>query len=228
MTGSSFPEEPPSAKRAEGRLPAVNPQAGDLRARPTLDNEVPLAVNAPRGGPDRRYGQFVRCPWCGATEDRVVDSREVEQGEAIRRRRECISCMRRFTTVERFSPTVLWVIKRSAHREPFDRRKLIAGARAACKNRPVEPEQLEALAAAIEQKAWSMGPEVPSEELGLAVLEALRELDDVAAVRFASVYKGFEQVDDFARELGLLSKEAPPPEPSGEEPKAPGTSGAGG
>jgi len=152
----------------------------------------------------------VRCPWCGATEDRVVDSREMEQGEGIRRRRECISCGRRFTTVERVSQAVLWVVKRSAHREPFDRRKVIAGARAACKNRPVEPEQLEALAAAVEQTAWSLGPEVQSEQVGLAVLESLRQLDDVAAVRFASVYKGFEQVDDFARELGLLNKEAPP------------------
>lgn len=156
----------------------------------------------------------------------MVDSREVEQGEAIRRRRECVSCMRRFTTVERVSQAVLWVIKRSTHREPFDRRKVIAGARAACKNRPVEPEQLEALAAAVEQRAWSMGPEVRSEQLGLAVLEALRELDDVAAVRFASVYKGFEQVDDFARELGLLGRDVTPQaEPGRAGPQEPGTSG---
>jgi transcriptional repressor NrdR len=105
---------------------------------------------------------------------------------------------------------VLSVLKRSGRREPFDRHKVIAGARAACKNRPVEPEQLEALAAAVEQTAWSLGPEVRSEQLGLAVLEGLRKLDDVAAVRFASVYKGFEQVDDFARELGLLNKVAEP------------------
>lgn len=138
-----------------------------------------------------------------------MDSREVEQGEAIRRRRECLSCTRRFTTVERMSQAVLWVIKRSGHRESFDRSKVIAGARAACKNRPVQPDQLEALAGAVERRAWSLGPEVKSEQVGLAVLEGLRELDDVAAVRFASVYKGFEQVDDFARELGLLSKEQP-------------------
>ena len=150
-----------------------------------------------------------------------MDSREVEQGEAIRRRRECISCTRRFTTVERVSQAVLWVVKRSAHREPFDRRKVIAGARAACKNRPVEPEQLEALAAAVEKTAWALGPEVQSEQVGLTVLEALRALDDVAAVRFASVYKGFEQVDDFARELGLLNKDATPQaEPSGADPGA--------
>jgi len=107
------------------------------------------------------------------------------------------------------SQAVLWVIKRSGHRESFDRSKVIAGARAACKNRPVQPDQLEALAGAVERRAWSLGPEVKSEQVGLAVLEGLRELDDVAAVRFASVYKGFEQVDDFARELGLLSKEQP-------------------
>lgn len=153
----------------------------------------------------------MRCPWCGATEDRVVDSREVEQGEAVRRRRECLSSARRFTTVEHVSQAALWVLKRSGHREPFDRHKVIAGARAACKNRPVQPDQLEALAAAVEQTAWSLGPEVQSEQLGLAVLEALRNLDDVAAVRFASVYKGFEEVDDFARELGLLNKETTPP-----------------
>ena len=87
---------------------------------------------------------------------------------------------------------------------------MIAGARAACKNRPVAPEQLEELAAGVERIAWSLGPEVQSEQVGLAVLEGLRELDDVAAVRFASVYKGFEEVDDFARELGLLNREAAP------------------
>lgn len=157
-----------------------------------------------------------------------MDSREAEQGEAIRRRRECLSCTRRFTTVERVSQAVLWVIKRSAHREPFDRRKVIAGARAACKNRPVKPEQLEELAAAVEQAVWSLGPEVQSEQVGLAVLEGLRRLDDVAAVRFASVYKGFEQVDDFARELGLLSKEVEQdPGPGGGRPRRKGRRPAG-
>ncbi len=136
-----------------------------------------------------------------------MDSREVEHGEAIRRRRECLSCTRRFTTVERLNQAVLWVVKRSAHREPFERSKVIAGVRAACKNRPVDSEQLEELAANVERTAWSVGPEVQSEQLGLAVLEGLRELDEVAAVRFASVYKGFEQVDDFARELGLLTRD---------------------
>lgn len=102
---------------------------------------------------------------------------------------------------------MLWVVKRSGHREPFDRLKVVAGARAACKNRPVEPADLEALAASVEQIAWSLGPEVRSEQVGMAVLEGLRKLDEVAAVRFASVYKGFEEVADFARELGLLDSE---------------------
>jgi transcriptional repressor NrdR len=101
----------------------------------------------------------------------------------------------------------LWVLKRSGHREPFDRAKVIAGARAACKNRPVGADQLDDLAASVERTAWSLGPDVQSEQVGLAVLECLRQLDDVAAVRFASVYKGFEEVDDFARELGLLNRE---------------------
>jgi transcriptional repressor NrdR len=117
------------------------------------------------------------------------------------------------------SQAVLWVVKRSGRREPFERRKVIAGARAACKNRPVEPGQLESLAATVEQTAWSLGPEVQSEQVGLAVLEGLRQLDDVAAVRFASVYKGFEQVDDFARELGLLSNDSRPrTDPASSEP----------
>ena len=105
---------------------------------------------------------------------------------------------------------MLWVLKRSGTREPFDREKLIAGARSACKNRPVAPDELERLASNVEAVAWSLGPEVPSDAIGRAVLEQLRELDEVAAVRFASVYKGFEQVDDFARELGLLQ---PPDDP---------------
>jgi transcriptional repressor NrdR len=156
----------------------------------------------------------VRCPWCGATDDRVVDSREAENGDAVRRRRECLSCGRRFSTVERANPAVLWVVKRTGSREPFDRAKVVAGARAACKNRPVADRQLDELAASVEQKAWTLGPDVQSAQIGLAVLEGLRDLDEVAAVRFASVYKGFQQVDDFARELGLLNPQPNRPAPS--------------
>jgi transcriptional repressor NrdR len=149
------------------------------------------------------YGRYVRCPWCGALEDRVVDSREVEQGEAIRRRRECVTCGRRFSTYERATEAVLWVAKRSGQRVPFERRKVVAGVQAACKNRPVDTAGIEQLAVSIEDAMREIGPQVSSEQIGLAVLERLRTLDDVAAVRFASVYKGFEDVGDFARELGL-------------------------
>jgi transcriptional repressor NrdR len=145
----------------------------------------------------------VRCPWCAGLDDRVVDSREVESGEAVRRRRECASCGRRFTTYERASEAVLWVLKRSTQRELFERAKVAAGVRAACKNRPVDDEQIAQLAIEVEEDVRGEGPQVPSERIGRAVLERLRLLDDVAAVRFASVYKGFEAVEDFARELGL-------------------------
>ncbi len=149
----------------------------------------------------------MRCPWCGEAEDRVVDSREVEQGSAIRRRRECLACARRFTTYERASGAVVVVLKRSGQREPFERRKVVAGVRSACKNRPVEPDAIEALASDVEEVVRSGAPEITSAEVGLLVLQRLRSLDDVASVRFASVYKGFEDAGDFARELGLLAKE---------------------
>ncbi len=145
----------------------------------------------------------MRCPWCASVEDRVVDSREVEQGEAIRRRRECNACGQRFTTYERTTEAVLFVLKRSGQRVAFDRRKVAAGVQAACKNRPVEPDQIEELALGVEESMRELGPQVTSEQVGHAVLDRLRVLDDVAAVRFASVYKGFEEVGDFARELGL-------------------------
>ncbi len=149
----------------------------------------------------------MRCPWCASVEDRVVDSREVEQGEAIRRRRECLGCGRRFTTYERAVEAVIWVLKRSGQRVPFERAKVAAGVRSACKNRPVREDEIEGLAAQVEEAMREHGPQVTSEQIGRAVLERLRLLDDVASVRFASVYKGFEDVGDFARELGL----EPPP-----------------
>lgn len=152
----------------------------------------------------RRYLRGVRCPWCGAAEDRVVDSREAEQGEAVRRRRECATCGRRFTTYERATRSVLWVVKRSGQRVPFERAKVEAGVAAACKNRPVDKPEIEELAADVEDAMRALGPQVTSEQVGLAVLEQLRRIDEVASVRFASVYKGFEHAGDFARELGLL------------------------
>lgn len=143
-------------------------------------------------------------------DDRVVDSREVEHGAAIRRRRECLACGFRFTTFERLGGTALLVAKRSGQRELFDRDKVAAGVRAACKNRPVSSVQVDALADAVEDLARRSGSEITSQQLGLAVLDHLRELDDVAYLRFASVYKGFEDAGDFEREAGLLTKQTAP------------------
>src|SRR5579862_1730889 len=129
---------------------------------------------------------------------------------AIRRRRECLNCGRRFTTFERVDELPLWVVKRSGDREPFDRGKIVAGVRAATKNRPVTDEQMQELAQRVEDALRERGNEPTSQQVGLAVLEALKALDDVAYVRFASVYKGFEDLSDFEREMGLLAKTTEP------------------
>jgi transcriptional repressor NrdR len=152
----------------------------------------------------------VRCPICSSFEDRVVDSRLADDGTAIRRRRECATCGRRFTTFERIEESALIVVKRSGDREPFDRTKVVAGVRAATKNRPVGEGAMEALAGEVEEAVRLEGPEVTSQRIGVAVLDRLRRLDEVAYLRFASVYKGFEDVGDFEREVGLLSKATEP------------------
>lgn len=150
----------------------------------------------------------MRCPRCSNPDDKVVDSRSAEDGSAIRRRRECLHCGQRFTTYERLEEVPFVVLKQSGVRQPFDRAKVIAGIKAAAKNRPVSIEQIEALAADIEESLRMTGSEVPSQEVGLAVLDRLRELDEVAYLRFASVYKGFSAAGDFEREAGLLKKSA--------------------
>ncbi len=155
----------------------------------------------------------MRCPWCSSIDDKVVDSRLAEEGSAIRRRRECLGCGRRFTTFERVDDVPLIVRKRSGAREPFVRAKIVAGMRAAAKNRPVTLEQLEAVAAEIEEGLRVEGGELTTARIGQHVLARLRQLDEVAYVRFASVYKGFEGVGDFQREVGLLTRR-----PSGETP----------
>jgi transcriptional repressor NrdR len=152
----------------------------------------------------------VRCPSCRAEDTKVVDSRTAQDGAAIRRRRACLSCGYRFTTFERMEEVALVVVKRSGQREPFDRAKLVAGLRAAAKGRPVSGEQLESLATTVEDALRLDGPEVASAQIGLAVLDALRQLDEVAYLRFASVYKGFDAAADFERELTLLAKGTPP------------------
>jgi transcriptional repressor NrdR len=152
----------------------------------------------------------VRCPGCSSLDDKVVDSRLADDGAAIRRRRECLTCGRRFTTFERLEEASLIVVKRSGHQELFERSKVVAGVRAATKNRPVAEEVLEALGTEVEEIIRLEGPEVSSERIGLAVLERLRVLDEVAYVRFASVYKGFEDPSDFTREVGELRKDSDP------------------
>ena len=156
----------------------------------------------------------MRCPGCSSLDDKVVDSRLADDGGAIRRRRECLDCGRRYTTFERVEEAPLVVVKRSGHREPFDRAKVVAGLRAACKNRPVAAEQLEAVATEVEEALRLEGAELSSQQIGLAVLDRLRHVDEVAYVRFASVYKGFDDPSDFEREIGLLTKASEPKSPS--------------
>lgn len=153
----------------------------------------------------------MRCPYCGVEEDKVVDSRVAEEGRAIRRRRECLGCTRRYTTFERPEEVPLLVIKRNDVEEPFERDKIVAGLISACKNRPVTAAEIDALAEDVEE-AMRAHPErpIPTSEIGREVLERLRHLDDVAYLRFASVYKDFQELTDFERELGSLSKKSPP------------------
>ena len=154
----------------------------------------------------------MRCPDCSALDDKVVDSRASDDGTAIRRRRECLTCGHRFTTFERADEAPLVVVKSTGVRQPFDRDKVVAGVVAAAKNRPVTSEQIDGLATGVEDSLRRRGGEVESARIGLAVLERLRELDEVAYVRFASVYKDFAGVDDFADELRNLLEE---PRPAG-------------
>ena len=129
---------------------------------------------------------------------------------AIRRRRECSACNHRYTTFERIGEVGLYVIKRSGDREPFERAKILSGIRSACKNRPVDEARLDAIAESVEEAMRLLNRDVTSEEVGMATLETLRDVDDVAYVRFASVYKGFVDANDFAREIGMLVKTTAP------------------
>jgi transcriptional repressor NrdR len=153
----------------------------------------------------------VRCPVCSSLDDRVIDSRTADDGGTIRRRRECADCGRRFTTYERIDEVPVVVVKRSGEREPFDRMKIVVGLRAAAKSRPLSDDQLEAVAADVDDQLRLAGAgDVPSERVGLLVLDHLRDLDHVAYMRFASVYKGFDDAADFEREITLLTKETAP------------------
>ena len=158
----------------------------------------------------------MHCPYCRHTDTRVVDSRVAEDGGSIRRRRTCASeaCGKRFTTVELMQLTVL---KRSGATEPFTRDKAIAGVRKACKGRPVSEDDLACLGQAVEDALRLAGAaEVPAHEVGLAILGPLRDLDEVAYLRFASVYRAFESAEDFEREISALRADrAPQPVPTG-------------
>jgi transcriptional repressor NrdR len=144
----------------------------------------------------------VRCPFCGEKEDRVIDSRVSREGDVIRRRRECVGCARRFTTYERVEEVLPLVVKKDGRREAFDRLKIRAGLTRACEKRPIPAEALDRIVDGIEARLQEEGrKEVPSGEIGEAVMEALRGLDPVAYVRFASVYRQFRGVDEFTDAL---------------------------
>lgn len=148
----------------------------------------------------------VRCPFCAGDDDKVVDTRPTDDGAAIRRRRECLGCNRRYTTFERVEEVPLVVVKRSGDRQPFDRHKVEHGVIAAAKGRPVLIADIEELSVELEERFRLDGGDVTSEAIGRAVLEWLAERDQVASVRFASVYKDFTDLADFERELGLLNR----------------------
>jgi transcriptional repressor NrdR len=147
----------------------------------------------------------VYCPYCRHPDSRVIDSRVSDDGVAIRRRRSCPACGRRFTTQE---TVILMVAKRSGVTEPFSRDKIVRGVRRACQGRPVTEDQLAILAQRVEEAIRSRtSGEIPSHEVGLAVLEPLRDLDEVAYLRFASVYRGFDSLTDFEKEIAALRQE---------------------
>lgn len=159
-------------------------------------------LDLPVRTPSRPEGLRMFCPFCRHQNSRVVDSREADDGNAIRRRRQCPECGRRFTTVE---TSVLAVVKRSGVTEPFSRDKVIQGVRRACQGRDVNEDQLAQLAHRVEDTVRASGSaEIPSHEVGLAILGPLRELDEVAYLRFASVYRSFSSAEDFEREIEEL------------------------
>lgn len=149
----------------------------------------------------------MRCPYCFSLDNRVLDSRTVEEGASIRRRRECEKCFKRFTTYERWEEALLVVVKKDGKREKFERQKILAGLIRACEKRPVALETMEAIVVSIEHILRQKGDaEIQSEEIGNLVIEHLGRTDEVAYVRFASVYKEFKDVSSFAEELKILQQ----------------------
>ncbi len=156
----------------------------------------------------------MRCPSCRHDDSKVVDSRTAEDGSAIRRRRQCLSCASRFTTFERVDHAPLSVIKSSGSVVPFERAKVIAGLQAATKGRGVTDDQLDEMASRVEESVRMQGSEVSTATVGLTVLDELRRVDDVSYLRFASVYKHFDAAADFHRELELMEKSSAVGEPN--------------
>ncbi|MCM8795468.1 MAG: transcriptional regulator NrdR [Candidatus Omnitrophica bacterium] len=153
----------------------------------------------------------MKCPYCGYREDKVVDSRATQGEASIRRRRECLKCGKRFTTYEYVEQVSLMVVKKDGRREPFDRKKILAGIMKACEKRPVSMEKMEEIVTSVERVIQrKTDREVPSSRIGELVMEKLKTLDDVAYVRFASVYRQFRDLSQFMEELkGILDKQKP-------------------
>jgi transcriptional repressor NrdR len=150
----------------------------------------------------------VKCPFCDELEDKVVDSRMAREGGVIRRRRECLSCKRRYTTYERVEESLPMVVKKDGRREPFDRTKIMAGLKKACEKRPISTPTIEAVTDRIEKRVQEMGDtEIRSRTVGEEVMKELHQLDQVAYVRFASVYREFKDIDQFMDELKALAHE---------------------
>jgi transcriptional repressor NrdR len=147
----------------------------------------------------------MRCPYCRYEDSKVLDSRPAEDGQAIRRRRECLKCHRRFTSYERVEDKPLWVIKKDGRREAFDRQKILRGLLTACEKRPVPLEVLEGITNEVERQVRDLAAEeIPTRMVGEAVMERLRQIDEVAYVRFASVYRQFTDIEGFRQELERL------------------------
>ncbi len=157
----------------------------------------------------------MRCPFCGFTDTQVKDSRPTEDGSAIRRRRVCTECNGRFTTFERVQLRELVVVKKSGRRVPFDRDKLMRSIQVALRKRPVDPERVERLVSGIVRQLEAAGEsEIPAENVGRIVMEALKALDDVAYVRFASVYRNFREAKDFEQLIGEMAEDGEPEPPA--------------
>ncbi len=149
----------------------------------------------------------MRCPFCGSLEDKVIDSRQSKDAREIRRRRECAECTRRYTTYERIEDALPQVVKKDGRREPFDRNKVVKGLKYAVQKRPVAMEKVQELALEVEREVCELGvTEIQSRDVGERVLPRLRALDEVAYVRFASIYRDFRDIDEFVHELGELIK----------------------